>query len=222
MRTYIEQVAETVRENRGFFMIYFPVALLIGLLLIFFPKEDLFLTINSFHGPIADAFFPLATYLGDGIFYAGIVVVLLFVSYRYALIGALSFLVSGLAAQALKKLVFTDWYRPIKYFGEQVDFHTIAGVDLPGNFSFPSGHTTSAFSLFLLLALLTRNKNWGAIFCIIGFVAGYSRVYLAVHFPEDVLAGSALGIVSTLLIFSWIATLKLGDWGAKSLRNLIR
>lgn len=68
---------------------------------------------------------------------------------------------------------------------------------IPGDaFSFPSGHTSSAF---LAAGLLSSHEPWlaPALFVWASLVA-LSRVVLGVHFPSDVLAGAALGLGSAL------------------------
>ena len=65
-------------------------------------------------------------------------------------------------------------------------------IPLPTDASFPSGHTASSFAAFSAL-LFGKSRLWIpalALACAIAF----SRLYLLVHFPTDVLAGAVLGI----------------------------
>jgi undecaprenyl-diphosphatase len=77
-------------------------------------------------------------------------------------------------------------------------FMTIPGirnlVKPPDDFSFPSGHTASAFLMSLILG---HFYPLALIPCILlAGVIGLSRIYNGVHYPGDVLAGMLLGILS--------------------------
>jgi undecaprenyl-diphosphatase len=82
------------------------------------------------------------------------------------------------------------------------------GYPLPSTYSFPSGHAFVSFCFFLCLAEILIRDEWpvagkvamwsAALACTL--TIGLSRVYLGVHYPTDVLAGYAAGIVWTTLI----------------------
>ena len=63
----------------------------------------------------------------------------------------------------------------------------------PTNDSFPSGHTFGAFAMASALACGVR-RSIGTVFLALAALIGFSRMYLFVHYPTDVIAGAALGI----------------------------
>ena len=64
-------------------------------------------------------------------------------------------------------------------------------VKLPSDPSFPSGHATVSFACAVTIALLVPRLAFPAI--LLAVAIGYSRVYVGVHYPLDVIAGAALG-----------------------------
>ena len=65
-----------------------------------------------------------------------------------------------------------------------------------GNYSFPSGHTSNAFTSAEFLRVRYGWK-WGIPFYAIGAFVAYSRVESDEHFPHDVIVGAAIGIISS-------------------------
>jgi undecaprenyl-diphosphatase len=65
-------------------------------------------------------------------------------------------------------------------------------VKLPETFSFPSGHATVAFACATVLAMAVPRLRW-PLYALAALIA-FSRVYVGVHFPLDVLAGAVLGV----------------------------
>jgi membrane-associated phospholipid phosphatase len=163
-------------------------------------KKESFLLINLNHTEVLDVLIPSSTYLGDGIFAVVLGLLLMFKNYRASFVVLTAFLVSGILAQFLKLVVFPDMLRPLAFFEELgIDIHTIEGIKMRRHYSFPSGHTTSAFSKFMSLIILFQ-KNWlSAILLLLACLAGYSRIYLGQHFPEDVLFGSMIGTSIAIL-----------------------
>lgn len=72
-----------------------------------------------------------------------------------------------------------------------IDESIILLVKNPRDFSFPSGHTLVAFESAVSIWLV--HKRWGCAALLLAFLIGFSRMYLFVHFPTDVLGGMVLG-----------------------------
>ncbi len=104
----------------------------------------------------------------------------------YVLAGALAFAVELSFYYLIKKSI----KRPRPYR----KLHVQCLIAPPDEFSFPSGHTAAAFLVASLIGLAFPVLSIPAFLwaCSVGF----SRVYLGVHYPTDVLAGMVLGLVS--------------------------
>jgi membrane-associated phospholipid phosphatase len=96
-------------------------------------------------------------------------------------------------------VVFPNELRPLSLEIENVIIHKIERVPLHRMHSLPSGHTSTAFTMALLLANIMKRKFFVFLLPVIAFLVGYSRVYLGQHFVTDVCAGMFIGIVSAYL-----------------------
>lgn len=74
-----------------------------------------------------------------------------------------------------------------------VDSAVLLLIPHPGGFSFPSGHTGASFAAASAL-FFSRNK-FGVFAFVVAALIGFSRLYLYVHYPSDVLAGALIGIM---------------------------
>ena len=170
----------------------------------FIGNTDFSVWINQFHIPILDIFFKYITYLGDGVTALLIILILLIIRLDYGLISAIGFTLSAMTTQILKRFVFEEVQRPFLVFKEQIDigqWHLIDGVEMHQLYSFPSGHTTSIFSICILLSLIINQKKYNYGFIMIAFLVGVSRIYLSQHFLIDVLIGSLIGSTITIVTF---------------------
>lgn len=70
-------------------------------------------------------------------------------------------------------------------------------------YSFPSGHTTTAASFYTSLALLLKKRICSIIAAIMIVLVGVSRLYLGVHWPNDVFAGLLIGVSISFLLYRW-------------------
>ncbi len=71
-------------------------------------------------------------------------------------------------------------------------------INKPHDSSFPSGHTVNVFAA--ATAIFLENKKWGTFALIIAALVAFSRLYNCVHYPTDVLAGAAIGIIFAVLV----------------------
>lgn len=86
--------------------------------------------------------------------------------------------------------------RPIGVL-EAGSFYSLGATKLSE--SFPSGHSQTAMTLAGIAVLCTRSRVWQALALALGFAAAASRVFVGVHWPVDVLAGAAGGLICVLL-----------------------
>ena len=71
-------------------------------------------------------------------------------------------------------------------------------ITAPKDFSFPSGHTAASFTAVAALYFAGEKKLW-KISCAVAVLIAFSRMYLYVHYPTDILGGIIVGIVSGLV-----------------------
>lgn len=189
------------KQNRYFFISYFILLILGMFILLTYSKVDGFILMNPVHQQPLDFFFMMATILGDGLFVIGLALLLFIFKKRFiALMIVGSYAISGIIVQVIKNLY--DSPRPAKFLGSSEYGYFIDGVTLHNYSSFPSGHTTSAFALAAALGFAMKNKNYSILFLLVAAMVGYSRIYLGQHFMEDVLAGSVIGVLSSIIC--WI------------------
>ena len=169
--------------------------------MLLYTKEQLIHVVNDYNSGLADRLFPYLTYLGDGGFVVAVGVLVLLFNRRAGWLILASFAISGLLSLFLKMIIFPERLRPIRYFGKSDwKYHLIKDLHINEYNSFPSGHTTSAFALFGMLAFLWQRKAWGWVCVLLAATAGYSRVYLFQHFVEDTFAGALLGLSTSVYI----------------------
>ena len=154
--------------------------------------------------PFLDAAMPVITLLGDaGIFWMAIAaVLLLFKKTRRVGLGMGFALLMGLLLCNLTLKPLCQRPRPYDYqydvFGKLIPLL----IDRQHDFSFPSGHTIASFEAAGVIML--NNKKWGTGALVLACLIAFSRLYLYVHYPTDVLVSIVLGLALALL-GNWLA-----------------
>lgn len=168
-----------------------------------YTRPEIYFAVNGLYSNWADTLAPYVTDIGDGTTVIVLSVILLFFSYRAAFLLISSYAVTSITAQILKYAF--DAPRPSVYFEKQAArIHYVKDLYLLSTHSFPSGHTVTAFSAGLVFTYLVKDKRWGLALFVVAVLVGYSRMYLSQHFFEDVMAGSVVGVIVTILWLSWI------------------
>jgi undecaprenyl-diphosphatase len=77
-----------------------------------------------------------------------------------------------------------------------------------GRFGFVSSHAANSIGFALLSSLIFRNKNYTLAIFVWAILTAYSRIYLGVHYPLDIVGGTIVGIGAALLCFMTIKKLR--------------
>jgi len=154
--------------------------------------------------PFLDAVMPAITALGDaGIFWMIIAAALLaFRKTRRVGLGMGIAMLAGLLLCNVTLKPLCQRPRPYDYqydvFGKLIPLI----IERQHDFSFPSGHTIASFEAAGVIVL--NNKKWGIAALVLASLIAFSRLYLYVHYPTDVLVSMVLGIMLALL-GHWLA-----------------
>jgi membrane-associated phospholipid phosphatase len=197
--------------------VYTLAAVLLILLSFVIKKGTDVLWINGNHSPVSDLFFSMITHLGNGIFFVPLVVGLLFVQFRLSIMTSAIWISHGLVCSIIKKVFFRFLKRPKALIDNDL-LHFVPNIDVPTLFSFPSGHTATAFCLAVLLSLLMKNRGWTIALLTMALFVGYSRIYLLQHFLMDVAAGATIGVGVTYFWWRFFEKSNLPPWMNNSLR----
>jgi membrane-associated phospholipid phosphatase len=162
----------------------------------YFSRISVFLLFNMDGGENLDFFFKWATWGAEGWIWIPYFMVLFGWFKKDAKFILINFLLSTVITQIPKNFIWEAVSRPIASGIPAGEIHTVPGVVMHSWNSFPSGHTATAFTLFLLTTYLFPNKWVFIIGLIYAIVCAYSRVYLGQHFPMDLGGGMVVAVIS--------------------------
>ena len=162
-------------------------------------REAVFLWLNTDMGVIGDNLFNFCSHLAEGWIWIPYFIFLFGWFKKDAVFILLNFFISTLLTQIPKNFIWSKLSRPMASSIPHDQIHTVPGVEMNLWSSFPSGHTATAFTLFLLTIYLFDQKKLILIGLIYAMLCGYSRIYLGQHFLTDVLAGALLGSLTAVV-----------------------
>lgn len=170
-------------------------------------KGDVILYFSENRHDFLNYFFRFCTLMGEGYVYVVATIIFFFFDRKKSIAIIISSLLVLITSQGLKH--FFQHHRPKRYFEEFVSSPTVVNyvpdVVLHDGYisSFPSGHTTSAFAFYTLLAFFIPHKGFKIFVLFIAVLVGISRMYLVQHFLKDVVAGSMLGFSMGMVTY-WL------------------
>lgn len=147
-----------------------------------------------------NGFWQFITSLGDKGWFWIVVSVLLLIPKKTRYIG-----IAALLSLTVNALITNVTLKPL--VARTRPYVAIEGLNIlaaaPHDFSFPSGHTSASFAAALVY-LRKMPKKYGVCFVVLATLIAFSRLYVGVHYPTDVLAGFLIGVFSSWAVCRWM------------------
>ena len=162
---------------------------------------------HNLQNSVFDSVLPIVTHFGGFEFLLVLLIVIILYAHfknmktlrKFTILALIALLFSGLMVFILKHLIHEP--RP---FVSLADVHLLVVEDDP--LSFPSVHTTSTLAVVTFLILNMKElakkhyKIIDVLLVIFAVMIPFSRIYVGVHYPADVIAGAIVGIVGALIV----------------------
>lgn len=150
--------------------------------------------VQGFRSSALDSFFKAVTFLGEEEFYLMLLLFLYWVVNKS--------LGTRLVFAFLPGAYLNNWLKGV-FFTPRPDVAHVARLVEEASYAFPSGHTQNSTVLFGFLAAHVRRWFAWVLGALLIVAVAFSRVYLGVHYPQDLLGGFFFGVVY-LLLFLWL------------------
>ncbi len=151
---------------------------------------------NVLKSPVMDTIMVYVSTLGDKGYIYYIFLALLLINKKTRKVG----IVMGIA-MILNYLISNLGLKPLVARIRPYDINTTVEilVHKPSSYSFPSGHSAQAFTV--ASAFLFMKYHYAKPMLVLAAIIAFSRVYLYVHYPTDVIAGAAIGMLCGYLAY---------------------
>lgn len=170
---------------------------------------NIFLYLNGLHNAYWDNFMMMFSgkFIWVPMYAAFLWMVWRCFSWRSALtVTVMGVVLIALADQTCATLIrpYVERLRPSRLENELSDFVHVVNGYRGGLYSFPSCHAANSFAFAVFASLLMKRKAWTWFILVWALINSYSRIYLGVHFPGDLLVGAVIGTAVALVVY-WVA-----------------
>lgn len=172
--------------------------------------QQLLVDLNQMHTPFWDGFMIFVTHRLTWIPLYVLIIAGTFWKYKWqGIIPIIGLILLAISTDLISSGFMKPFFgrpRPCHEASLQDQLHMIIGCG--GKYGFVSSHAANTFGLATFLVLqFTKQYKWILAFMPWAIVVSYSRIYLAKHYPGDIIVGALLGI--TLAYIFWIAYKKI-------------
>lgn len=169
--------------------------------------QSFFLFLNSFHNNLFDSFFSIVTQTNVWIpLYIAFIFIIIKTKKQEAawiLLGMIITIVLAdqISSSLLKELV--GRLRPSHEPTLSGLVHLVDGYK-GGQFGFVSSHAANSFAFALFSSLVFKNRIYALIIFLWAIVNAYSRIYLGVHYPGDIIGGMIVGFIAVWFVYAFL------------------
>ncbi len=177
----------------------FIVLCVFSLGLLFIQKGDAVLWLNTHHTPVLNHLNHFITRIVEFPMIALILIGAAMYRYSLSIVILISYCITGVFVQMLKKLVFNEERRPFHFYKHD-SLNLVEGIEMITHNSFPSGHTAVGFAIAISLAAYLDTKLTYLLCVMLALLVGCSRIYLVLHFYQDVVVGAWIGSLIAIAV----------------------
>ncbi len=158
--------------------------------------KDIFLYLNGLHAPVWDSIMWWISGTKSWIpFYVVLLVIIIYRERPWRFIFTLLFLsVAVVLSDQISVLIKNLAERPRPTHNPEIaDLVHIVNDYRGGQFGFVSSHAANVFAVAVFVANQFKSAKWSFLLLVWAFIVSYSRIYLGVHYPLDIICGGVLG-----------------------------
>ena len=165
---------------------------------------SLFLFLNSIHNHFFDSVMWVIS--EKETWYPLYIILIVYIIYKFRWKSILLLLLTGVLITLSDQIsvhLFKEIFQRLRpcHNSQIAEYVHLVNNYCGGKYGFVSSHASNSFAIAIFLSYLFKNKHFAYIALFWACIVSYSRVYLGVHYPGDIIAGAVLGIILGTGIF---------------------